>query len=141
MVASFCIVCTLLLMVTEKGKEIAILKALGASDGAILRTFIIEGMIIGGIGTVFGVVTGLAVCTGLSWFGLRLDPEVYYIDRLPISVNPGDFLTVALAALTICTLSTLYPGLRRVAAPAGRRPARRMRRLRTSRRDRKPVAR
>jgi lipoprotein-releasing system permease protein len=109
MVASFCIVCTLLLMVTEKGKEIAILKALGASDGAILRTFIIEGMIIGGIGTVFGVVTGLAVCTGLSWFGLRLDPEVYYIDRLPISVNPGDFLTVALAALTICTLSTLYP--------------------------------
>jgi len=109
LVASFCIVCTLLLMVTEKGKEIAILKAIGASDGAILRTFIIEGMIIGGIGTVFGVVTGLAVCTGLSWFGLRLDPEVYYIDRLPISVNPGDFLTVALAALTICTLSTLYP--------------------------------
>jgi lipoprotein-releasing system permease protein len=109
LVASFCIVCTLLLMVTEKGKEIAILKAIGASDGAILRTFIIEGMIIGGIGTVFGVVTGLAVCTGLSWFGLRLDPEVYYIDRLPISVNPADFLTVALAALTICTLSTLYP--------------------------------
>ena len=109
MVASFCIVCTLLLMVTEKGKEIAILKAIGASDGAILRTFMIEGMIIGGIGTVFGVVTGLATCTGLSWFGLRLDPEVYYIDRLPISVNGWDFLTVAGAALTICTLSTLYP--------------------------------
>ena len=50
-VASFCIVCTLLLMVTEKGKEIAILKALGATDGAILRTFMIEGIIIGGIGT------------------------------------------------------------------------------------------
>jgi lipoprotein-releasing system permease protein len=109
MVASFCIVCTLLLMVTEKGKEIAILKAIGASDGMILRTFIIEGVIIGGIGTVFGVVTGLAVCTGLSWFGLRLDPEVYYIDRLPISVNPLYFLTVAIAALTICTISTLYP--------------------------------
>ncbi len=109
MVASFCIVCTLLLMVTEKGKEIAILKAIGASDGMILRTFIIEGIIIGGIGTVFGVVTGLAVCTGLSWFGLRLDPDVYYIDKLPISVNPWDFLSVALAALTICTLSTLYP--------------------------------
>lgn len=109
MVASFCIVCTLLLMVTEKGKEIAILKAIGASDGAILTTFVTEGMIIGSIGTVFGVVTGLAVCTGLAWFGLRLDPEVYYIDRLPISVNPGDFLTVALAALTICALSTVYP--------------------------------
>lgn len=109
MVASFCIVCTLLLMVTEKGKEIAILKAIGASDGAILRTFMIEGMIIGGIGTAFGVVTGLAMCTGLKWFGLRLDPEVYYIDRLPISVNGWDFLTVAAAAFTICTLSTLYP--------------------------------
>lgn len=109
MVASFCIVCTLLLMVTEKGKEIAILKAIGASDGAILRTFMMEGMIIGGIGTVFGVVTGLSVCTGLSWFGLRLDPDVYYIDRLPISVNGWDFLTVAVAAFTICTLSTLYP--------------------------------
>ncbi|MBX3228771.1 MAG: ABC transporter permease [Labilithrix sp.] len=109
MVASFCIVCTLLLMVTEKGKEIAILKAIGASDGAILRTFMIEGMIIGGIGTVFGVATGLATCTGLKWFGLRLDPDVYYIDRLPISVNGWDFLTVAGAALTICTLSTVYP--------------------------------
>lgn len=109
MVASFCIVCTLLLMVTEKGKEIAILKAIGASDGSILRTFMIEGMIIGGIGTAFGVATGLAMCTGLSWFGLRLDPEVYYIDKLPISVNGWDFLTVAVAALTICTLSTLYP--------------------------------
>jgi|GEM_PF-21522 len=109
MVASFCIVCTLLLMVTEKGKEIAILKAIGASDGSILRTFMIEGIIIGGIGTVFGVVTGLAMCTGLKWFGLRLDPEVYYIDRLPISVNGWDFLTVAAAALTICTLSTVYP--------------------------------
>jgi lipoprotein-releasing system permease protein len=109
MVASFCIVCTLLLMVTEKGKEIAILKAIGASDGSILRTFMIEGIIIGGIGTVFGVVTGLAMCVGLKWFGLRLDPEVYYIDRLPISVNGWDFLTVAAAALTICTLSTVYP--------------------------------
>lgn len=109
MVASFCIVCTLLLMVTEKGKEIAILKAVGASDGAILRIFMIEGVIIGGIGTVFGVATGLSVCAGLKWFGLRLDPEVYYIDKLPITVNASDFLAVALAAMTICTLSTLYP--------------------------------
>lgn len=108
-VASFCIVCTLLLMVTEKGKEIAILKAIGASDGSILRTFMMEGMIIGGIGTVFGVVTGLAVCTGLSWFGLRLDPDVYYIDRLPINVSGWEFLGVAVAAFTICTLSTIYP--------------------------------
>ncbi len=109
MVASFCIICTLLLMVTEKGKEIAILKALGASDGAILRTFMLEGVIIGAIGTIFGVTAGFAVCAGLAWFGLRLDPDVYYIDRLPIAVNGWDFLTVAVSALTICTLATVYP--------------------------------
>jgi lipoprotein-releasing system permease protein len=108
-VASFCIICTLLLMVTEKGKEIAILKALGASDGAILRTFMTEGVIIGAIGTAFGVTTGLAMCTGLLWFGLRLDPDVYYIDRLPINVSAVDFLIVAISAITICTLATLYP--------------------------------
>ena len=65
MVASFCIVCTLLLMVTEKGKEIAILKAIGATDGAILRIFMIEGIIIGGIGTVLRRRSpALAFCTG-----------------------------------------------------------------------------
>ncbi len=108
-VASFCIICTLLLMVTEKGKEIAVLKALGASDGDILRTFMIEGIIIGGIGTAFGVATGLAQCAGLAWFGLRLDPEVYYIDRLPVHVSGWDFLSVAVAAMIICTLATIYP--------------------------------
>lgn len=109
LVASFCIICTLLLMVTEKGKEIAILKALGATDRQILRTFVTEGVIIGSIGTVFGVATGLSLCMGLLWFGLRLDPNVYYIDRLPIHVSGIDFLVVALAASIICTLSTIYP--------------------------------
>jgi lipoprotein-releasing system permease protein len=108
-VASFCIVCTLLLMVTEKGKEIAILKALGASDGAIMRIFMLEGMVIGAIGTVFGVGTALATCTGLANFGVRLDPDVYYIDRLPVNVNGSDYAMVALAALVICTIATLYP--------------------------------
>jgi lipoprotein-releasing system permease protein len=108
-VASFCIICTLLLMVTEKGKEIAILKALGASDGAITKIFMIEGILIGAIGTLFGVTSGLGLCLGVKLFGLRLDPDVYYIDRLPISVSGWDFLTVAFASLTICTLSTIYP--------------------------------
>jgi len=108
-VASFCIICTLLLMVTEKGKEIAILKALGASNGDILAIFMSEGMIIGAIGTVFGVATGVAACVGLKWFGVRLDPDVYYIDRLPVATNAVDYVTVALAAFSICTIATLYP--------------------------------
>jgi lipoprotein-releasing system permease protein len=110
-VASFCIVCTLLLMVTEKSKEIAILKAIGASDGSILRVFISEGLLIGGIGTVLGVLTGLVVCLSLRWFGLRLDPEVYYLERLPVEVNASDYLLVALSAMLITVLATIYPAL------------------------------
>ena len=108
-VASFCIICTLLLMVTEKGREIAILKALGASDGDIMRIFMAEGMTIGGIGTVLGVSAGIATAVGLDYFGVRLDPQVYYIERLPIAVSFPDYLAVAVAAMVICTLSTLYP--------------------------------
>jgi lipoprotein-releasing system permease protein len=111
LVASFCIICTLLLMVTEKSKEIAVMKSLGASDQAILRIFMTEGMMIGGIGTLLGVVTGLSAALGLLWFGVRLDPDVYYIDRLPISVDPLDFFLVSVSALVITTLATLYPAL------------------------------
>jgi lipoprotein-releasing system permease protein len=110
-VASFCIICTLLLMVTEKGKEIGILKALGTTDGSIMRVFMLEGVVIGAIGTAFGVATGVSLCLGLSWYGLRLDPEVYYIDQLPIAINWGDYGLVALCAIAICTLATIYPAL------------------------------
>jgi lipoprotein-releasing system permease protein len=110
-VASFCIVCTLLLMVTEKSKEIAILKAVGASDGSILRIFMSEGLVIGGIGTVLGVMTGLVVCLSLRWFGLRLDPEVYYLERLPVEVNATDYLLVALSAILITIVATIYPAM------------------------------
>ncbi|HEU4411224.1 MAG TPA: ABC transporter permease [Polyangiaceae bacterium] len=108
-VASFCIICTLLLMVTEKGKEIAILKAIGASDAAVRAVFMAEGVLIGSIGTTFGVATGVATCLGLKWFGVRLDPDVYYIDRLPVATNASDYALVAACALLICTLATVYP--------------------------------
>ncbi len=111
LVASFCIICTLLLMVTEKSKEIAILKSLGASDNAILQIFMTEGMMIGGIGTIFGVTTGLAATLGLKWFGVRLDPDVYYVDKLPINVEWSDFTLVALAAFLITTIATIYPAV------------------------------
>jgi len=110
-VGSFCIICTLLLMVTEKSKEIAILKATGASDLGILEIFMSEGLLIGGIGTVFGVVTGLVLCLGLLWFGVRLDPDVYYVDRLPINVDPLDYAVVALCSLGITVLATIYPAV------------------------------
>jgi lipoprotein-releasing system permease protein len=74
-----------------------------------MRTFMIEGVIIGGIGTLVGVSTALALCTGLSWVGLRLDPDVYYIDRLPINVSAWDYTVVTVAALIICTVATIFP--------------------------------
>ncbi len=111
LVASFCIICTLLLMVTEKSKEIAILKSLGASDNSILSIFMAEGVMIGAIGTIFGVATGVAAMLGLLWFGVRLDPDVYYVDRLPISADWKDFVLVALSALVITTLATIYPAV------------------------------
>lgn len=110
-VGSFCIICTLLLMVTEKSKEIAILKATGASDTGILKVFMTEGLLIGGIGTVFGVATGLVLCLGLLWFGVRLDPDVYYVDRLPINVNAADYAVVALCSLGITIAATIYPAV------------------------------
>ncbi len=110
-VACFCIVCTLLLMVTEKSKEIAIIKALGASDTMVLRIFMTEGLIIGSIGTVFGVVTGWVLCEGLRRLGVRLDPEVYYVDQLPIQVDVADYALIAVCALAITVLATVYPAL------------------------------
>ena len=109
LVASFCIICTLLLMVTEKSKEIAIMKAMGSSDERILRLFMTEGMFIGGVGTIFGVVTGYTSMKSLDVFGIRLDPEVYYIERLPVTVDPWDYLFIALCAFLITTLATVYP--------------------------------
>jgi lipoprotein-releasing system permease protein len=109
LVASFCIICTLLLMVTEKGREIAIMKAIGASDGDILKTFVVEGGIIGGIGTVFGISSALSLCLGIEKLGIRMDPEVYYIERLPVHVSGSDFAIIAFASFAICTLITVLP--------------------------------
>jgi len=108
-VASFCIICTLLLMVTEKSKEIAIMKAMGASDRMILRLFLTEGMLIGGVWTFFGVITGFSAMYGLEVARIRLDPEVYYIERLPITVDLGDYVLIAICAFVITSIATLYP--------------------------------
>ena len=109
LVASFCIVCTLLLMVTEKTKEIALLKAIGASDSHILRIFLAEGTIIGAIGTLYGVLTGVLGCAALVFFEVRLDAEVYYIDRLPIELNWLDYVVITVSSVIITIIAALYP--------------------------------
>ena len=70
-----------------------------------------EGITIGAIGTVFGVTFGFALARGLKALGMRLDPDVYYVDRLPIHVDPIEYLLVAVSALAITSVATIYPAI------------------------------
>jgi lipoprotein-releasing system permease protein len=109
LVASFSIVSNLIMLVTEKGREIAILKSMGARDAAILRVFFAEGLYIGLLGLALGLALGIGGCLLISRYGLPLDPDVYYIQKLPVVMRGGEIASVALAALGLCCLATLYP--------------------------------
>ncbi|HEX5659953.1 MAG TPA: ABC transporter permease, partial [Polyangiales bacterium] len=109
LVASFCIVGTLTLMVQEKGREVAVLKAMGAKDRAIVAIFVLEGTLIGVFGSLLGLGLGYGVCFAAEHFGVKLDSEVYYIDRLPVQIDINEFLTVGLAAIAVSLLITIYP--------------------------------
>jgi lipoprotein-releasing system permease protein len=109
LVASFSIVSNLIMLVTEKGKEVAILKSMGASDAGILRVFFAEGLYIGLVGLGLGLVLGIGSCLLIWRFGLPLDPDVYYIQKLPVVMRPSEIASVALAAVGLCCLATLYP--------------------------------
>lgn len=108
-VASFAIVATLLLFVMEKGREIAVLKAMGASDRFVAAVFVCVGGLIGLVGSVLGVGVATGVCTFILRVGIPLDPAVYYINRLPVHISPGDYGLVVLMAMVISLLATLYP--------------------------------
>jgi lipoprotein-releasing system permease protein len=109
LVASFSIVSTLIMMATEKAREVAILKAMGATDGAVQRVFIAEGLYIGLIGLLSGVLTGVVGCLLIKRYGLPLPSDVYYINQLPIVMRAGEIITVAASALGMCFLATVYP--------------------------------
>jgi lipoprotein-releasing system permease protein len=108
LVASFNIVSTLTMTVLEKGREIAILKAMGARRKSIMRIFMLEGVLIGTIGVVLGLPLGLAICSFLFHF-YTLPTDVYYLSHLPIKILPLDILLVSVSAILIGFLATLYP--------------------------------
>ncbi len=108
LVASFNIVSTLTMTVLEKGREIAILKAMGASRKSIMRIFMLEGVLIGSIGVILGLPLGLLICSVLVQF-YKLPTDVYYINHLPVRVLPFDLILVSVSALLIGFLATLYP--------------------------------
>jgi len=109
--------------VVEKAREIALLKTLGASDSGVMQLFAIQGLMIGAIGTLLGVATGLLGCWGLQEFGFPLNSDVYYIDRLPVHIDPASVAAAATAGIVISIAATLYPAVvaARVRPAAGMR--------------------
>ncbi len=108
-VASFNIVGTLIMLVLDKQKDISILKSMGASDGAIMRIFIFQGVFIGALGTALGLLGGVAVCEVIQIYDFGLDAQVYLINRLPVKMVPAEFALIGFAAVAISFLATLYP--------------------------------
>jgi len=121
LVAAFNIICTLIMIVMEKNKDIAILKSMGATSKSIMKIFIFQGLTIGAIGTLMGCIGGLAVALNLekvsvfieNLFGFKILPgDVYYLSQLPSQVNYSDVLIIIVGTMLICFLSTIYPSRR-----------------------------
>ena len=108
-VAAVNMVSALTMMVTDKTREIAILKSMGATSSSVAFVFQVVGLAIGGAGTILGVAIGLGTCYVVSRYGYHLDPKVYLIDRLPIEVRPLEVLLVAGITMVISLVSTLVP--------------------------------
>jgi lipoprotein-releasing system permease protein len=109
-VAAFGIVSSLIMVVMEKTKDIAVLKSMGATGKSIMRIFILEGLIIGVVGTVVGLLAGYAICVLLGKYQfISLPSDIYYISHLPVKMSVLDFFLVALAAMGMSFLATLYP--------------------------------
>ncbi len=111
LVASFSIVAMLIMIVIEKGREIAVLKALGASDVGVMQIFVLQGTVIGTVGTVLGLGMGVVICYLLETVGFPLNSEVYYISTLPVDLDIVEVLLVVVCAIGISMLATIYPSL------------------------------
>jgi lipoprotein-releasing system permease protein len=112
MVAALNIVATLILMVMEKHKDIGILVSMGASRGAVIRIFVLQGTLIGAVGTLTGAVLGWGLCRILDHYKLiRVPVDVYQVSYVPFTLLPSDAGVVVVGALLTCMLATIYPAL------------------------------
>jgi lipoprotein-releasing system permease protein len=125
-VAAFNIVAMLVMVVTDKRTDIAILRTLGAEPGTMARVFVVQGLVIGWAGVVAGVLLGVAIAFNVSpilgflgsAFGLQVfDSDVYYITQVPSEPHGLDVLLVAASALAVTALATVYPARRAAATP------------------------
>lgn len=121
LVAALNIISGMIMLVKDKGKDIAILRTMGASRGAIMRIFLITGASIGCVGTLAGFVLGLVVCLNIesirqfvSWLTTTelFSPELYFLSKLPAEIDSGETTTVLLMALLLSLLATVYPAWR-----------------------------
>ena len=121
LVAAINVVSTLVMVVTEKHPDIAILRTLGASPVSVMKIFVVQGAVIGIVGTALGVVLGLFLAFNIDWlvplvertFGFQiLSKDVYYISELPSDVHLGDVAIVAVMSLVLAFIATLYPSWR-----------------------------
>jgi len=112
LVAAFNIVSTLTMVVADKTKEIGILKAMGLPARSVRRIFFAQGLVIGVVGTVFGLILGFAAALALDRYQfIKLDPQVYFIDHLPVSTQPTDVMWIILASIAIAAIATVYPSV------------------------------
>ncbi len=110
LVAAFNIVSSLIMVVMEKTKDIAVLKSMGATAGSIMKIFVLEGLIIGVVGTSLGLIGGVGLCEILRRYQfIHLPSDVYYISSLPVLMKGPDILLIVVAAIGITFLATLYP--------------------------------
>ena len=110
LVAAFNIASSLIMMVMQKTRDIAILKTMGATDKSIRKIFVFKGMLIGLIGTFLGVATGSTLCFLLKRYKfIDLPSDVYYITTLPVQLEALDVFLIASAAMIICLVATIYP--------------------------------
>ena len=110
-VAAFTVIATLIMVVLDKRREIAVIKAMGATDPAILRAFLYQGGIVGVLGAILGLALGTITCKWLLTHALPLDPKVYFISHLPVDARPLDFMLVGLFAVLVCLVATVWPAL------------------------------
>jgi len=113
LVAAFNIISTLFMVVMEKRRDIGVLRSLGARRRTVLAVFLAEGLLIGGLGTGLGLLLGSALIGVLERYPfVRLPGDVYFIERLPVRPEAGDFVAVVLATVVLCLAAALYPAWR-----------------------------
>lgn len=117
LVAAFNIIATLIMVVMEKRKDIAVLKSMGATSQSIRRIFIYKGAIIGVTGTLLGTMFGYVGCWALKYYPIGLPPDVFYTSTLPVKIYLSNFLLVGVASIVICLLATIYPARQAATLP------------------------